>query len=208
MHDSSDVSGPYRRWGKRAVDLLVSVTALLVLAPILLLLGTVVYFFLGPPIFFRQDRTGKNGKSFSIVKFRSMHTEAKFEHGQSEDDQRTGTFGAVLRASSLDELPQLWNVVKGDMSLVGPRPLPTRYVPRYSARQHLRHTVRPGISGLAQVSGRNSLNWHERLELDTWYVENLSLGLDALIVWRTLVSVLRRDGVRSEGGQTMPEFEG
>jgi lipopolysaccharide/colanic/teichoic acid biosynthesis glycosyltransferase len=156
----------------------------------------------GRPVFFRQQRPGRHGRPFELVKFRTMHT------GEGSDADRITRVGSFLRSSSLDELPELWNVVRGDMSLVGPRPLLMEYLPLYSPRQATRHRVRPGITGLAQVNGRNLCQWDERLELDARYVENLSLGNDLRILSKTVSQVLRREGISAEGEATMHRFTG
>jgi lipopolysaccharide/colanic/teichoic acid biosynthesis glycosyltransferase len=180
----------------------------MVLLPLLLILFVLVRLWLGKPALFRQVRTGKNGELFQVVKFRSM-TNALDNNGKLLDDgARLTRFGAFLRASSLDELPQLWNVARGDMSLVGPRPLLPAYLPRYSARQRRRHDVKPGITGLAQISGRNAISWDEKLELDVRYASNVTLGSDLAIAWKTVAKVLGRHGVSREGHVTAPEFMG
>jgi lipopolysaccharide/colanic/teichoic acid biosynthesis glycosyltransferase len=193
---------------KRATDLIGATIGLIVLSPMLVVVGLVVRHFLGAPIFFRQVRPGRDGKLIKIVKFRTM-LEAFDANGELlPDDHRLTAFGAFLRASSLDELPQLWNVLRGDLSLVGPRPLMVRYLPRYSPRQARRHEVMPGITGWSQINGRNAISWEQKLELDVWYVENWSVWLDLKILLMTVSRVLRRRGVNSPGHVTMPEFEG
>jgi lipopolysaccharide/colanic/teichoic acid biosynthesis glycosyltransferase len=157
---------------------------------------------MGAPVTFRQTRTGLHGRLFTLVKLRTMR------HEGGDDERRLTPLGRWLRATSLDELPQLWNVLRGDMSLVGPRPLLPHYLERYSAAQARRHEVPPGITGLTQVSGRNGLSWEEKFALDVWYVDHWTLGLDLRILWRTLLTVLRRDGVAADGHATMPEFLG
>ena len=187
---------------KRAVDLLTSSIALLALSPLLLLIAALVRLNLGSPVLFRQERPGKDGKPFERVKFRSM------KGGDGADDERLTPFGRWLRSTSMDELPELWNVLRGDMSLVGPRPLLMDYLPLYSPEQMRRHRVRPGITGWAQVNGRNALGWPERFAMDVWYIENRSLRLDARIAWRTVARVLARSGVCAEGCATMERFAG
>ena len=187
---------------KRGVDLVVAGAALVVLSPVIALTAAAVRLRLGAPVLFRQERAGRDGVPFSVVKFRSMLA------GDGPDEGRLTSFGRALRASSLDELPQLWNVVRGDMSLIGPRPLPSKYVPRYSPEQRRRLEARPGITGWAQVHGRNAVGWPERLALDVEYVERASPRLDATIVWRTVRLVLARGGVSAEGHVTMREFMG
>lgn len=193
---------------KRAFDILVSAGVLLVFSLPIVILMILVRVKLGSPIFFRQDRPGLGGKTFRMVKFRTM-TDARHPDGTLKPDaERLTRFGRLLRSTSLDELPELWNVLKGEMSLVGPRPLLVQYLTRYSARQARRHEVRPGVTGWAQVNGRNSVAWDERFEMDVWYVENWSFGLDVRILWMTVAAVFRRSGVSAEGHATMPEFMG
>jgi len=181
---------------------------LIILSPFLLLLTVLVRVKLGQPVFFNQSRTGLAGKTFNIRKFRTM-TSACDKHGNLlPDAQRLTKFGRFLRASSMDELPELWNVLRGEMSIVGPRPLLPRYIPRYSQEQFRRHNVLPGITGWAQVNGRNAQTWEQRFEFDTWYVDNWSLLLDIRIVLLTLVKVVRREGISQPGQATMPEFMG
>lgn len=190
---------------KRLFDLLVSGIGLLVLAPFIAVLALLVRIKLGSPVLFRQQRPGLNGRPFMLVKFRTMLPPSA---GRIHDDERMTSFGRFLRSTSLDELPELWNVVKGDMSLVGPRPLLMRYLDRYSPDQARRHDVRPGLTGWSQVNGRNALSWPEKLALDTWYVDHRSFALDLKILLMTVGSVLRRSGISSEGSETMPEFMG
>ncbi|CAN7340108.1 sugar transferase [Variovorax paradoxus] len=193
---------------KRLFDLALSI-AMLFLA-FLPLLGLVILIAarLGRPVFFKQKRVGHLGEIFTIVKFRSM-TEAKTPSGAYlSDAERLTRLGSFLRSSSLDEVPELWNVLKGDMSLVGPRPLLEEYLPLYSEKQARRHEVRPGITGWAQVNGRNALSWEEKFELDVWYVDNRTLWLDIKILWLTVRKVLARDGISAAGEATMPRFTG
>jgi lipopolysaccharide/colanic/teichoic acid biosynthesis glycosyltransferase len=189
-------------WLKGLLDRTLAFLGLVVLLPVLALLGVLVAVFLGRPVLFRQERPGLGGRPFRLVKLRTMR------EGEGPDASRLTRFGRLLRATSLDELPELWNVLRGEMSLVGPRPLLMQYLPRYSARQARRHEMKPGLTGWAQVNGRNQLSWDERLELDVWYVENWSLGLDGRILARTLSQVLRRRGISHPGAETMPEFMG
>ena len=192
---------------KRSFDLLVVVVAAPVWLPVLAIVALVVRGKLGSPVFFRQSRPGWRGRVFELVKFRTM-TSARDSAGQLlPDADRLTSFGKWLRATSLDELPELWNVLRGDMSLVGPRPLLVQYLERYTPRQARRHEVRPGITGLAQVSGRNALSWEEKFEWDVRYVESHSLWLDLAILGRTLGAVIRRDGISARGDATMPEFQ-
>jgi lipopolysaccharide/colanic/teichoic acid biosynthesis glycosyltransferase len=181
---------------------------LLLLAPVIILLSLLVRIKLGSPVLFRQTRPGKAGQSFQMAKFRTM-TDARDAHGGllPDADRLTG-FGQFLRASSLDELPELWNVLKGDMSLVGPRPLLMEYLPLYSERQARRHEVRPGITGWAQINGRNALSWDEKFELDVWYVENRTLWLDIKILFLTVWKVIKRDDINQDGEATMTRFTG
>ena len=193
---------------KRLFDVLVAGWALVVLAPLLAVLAIAVRANLGTPILFRQTRPGWRGRPFTLYKFRSMR-DAVDESGTSLPDHvRLTTFGACLRAWSLDELPELWNVLRGDMSLVGPRPLLMEYLPLYTREQARRHDVRPGLTGWAQVHGRNALSWSERFELDVWYVENRTMLLDLRILARTAWKVLGRDGISAPGQATMGRFRG
>lgn len=193
---------------KRLMDICISAVALLALALPLLVLMYLVRRKLGSPIFFRQVRPGLHGQPFEMIKFRTM-TDARGPDGAwLPDAERLTPFGRWLRATSLDELPELWNVLKGDMSLVGPRPLLMEYLPLYTPEQARRHEVRPGITGWAQVNGRNAISWEEKFKLDVWYVDNRSLWLDIKILWLTVKKVLRRDGISAEGEATMPKFTG
>lgn len=193
---------------KRFFDIVVAGLALLVLGIPLLLLIWQIRQKLGSPVFFRQTRPGLQGRPFNMVKFRSM-TDARGPDGQLlPDAERLTAFGRFLRASSLDELPELWNVLKGEMSLVGPRPLLMEYLPLYSPEQARRHAVRPGITGWAQVNGRNALSWDAKFALDVWYVQNQSLWLDIKILWLTVKKVLVREGISAAGEATMTKFEG
>jgi len=191
---------------KRIIDLIAAMLALVLLCPVLILTALLVRLRLGRPLLFRQTRVGRNGVPFEIVKFRTM-TDQHDDAGELLPDVgRLSSFGRFLRSTSLDELPELWNVVKGEMSLVGPRPLPARYLSRYSAEESRRHQVRPGITGWAQVNGRNALDWNDRLAADVWYVDNQSLKLDIRIIGRTLLSVVGREGVSAPGESTMYEL--
>ncbi len=192
----------------RGIDLLVSAAGLLILLPVLILIGTAVLLTLGRPVLFRQVRAGRHGRTFEVLKFRTMRPSTTDEWDPREDDARLTRLGRFLRATSLDELPTLWNVFRGQMALVGPRPLPVQYLPRYSPEQARRHEVRPGITGWTQVRGRNALSWEEKFDLDVWYVDNRSLLLDARILARTASAVLLRRGIAQEGHATMPEFTG
>ncbi len=193
---------------KRVFDFVVALSALLVLSPILLCLAVLVRVKLGSPILFKQQRPGLGGKPFYMAKFRSM-TDAKDNEGNLlSDDERLTRFGQLLRASSLDELPGLFNVLNGNMSLVGPRPLLMEYLPLYSKDQAQRHNVRPGITGWAQVNGRNTLSWEDKFALDVWYVNNQSLLLDIKILFMTVEKVFKRDGISHDGEVTMSKFTG
>lgn len=192
---------------KRGFDLIVAVTALVLLAPLLLVLALAVRWKLGAPVLFSQLRPGLRGQVFTLWKFRTM-TDARDVWGTLRPDaERLTPFGRWLRATSLDELPELWNVVRGDMSLVGPRPLLVRYLERYSPEQARRHEVRPGLTGWAQINGRNAASWAERLRLDVWYVDHRSFGLDLRILARTVALVFRREGIHAPGEATMTEFQ-
>jgi len=201
------VSRGYLCGGKRLLDIVLATVLLILLSPVMALVAVVVRCALGRPILFRQLRPGLNGRPFVILKFRSMR-QLDEACPISSDSDRLALAGRLLRAASLDELPQLMNVLKGDMSLVGPRPLLMQYLSRYTATQARRHEVRPGITGLAQVNGRNAVSWEERLAMDVWYVDHQSLSLDLTILLRTLVSVVRRRGVSAPGKATMHEFLG
>lgn len=193
--------------GKRALDLVLAGPALILSLPIQAMTAVAIQFTMGRPILFKQERPGRGGRPFEMLKFRTMHV-PKPELGLVTDAQRMTRLGGFLRSSSLDELPTLWNVVKGDMSVVGPRPLLMAYLDRYTPEQARRHEVRPGITGLAQVSGRNALTWDEKFTLDVRYVEQRSLLLDVQILLRTVSKVLRSEGIAAEGSPTMPEFTG
>lgn len=193
---------------KRAMDLVGALAALVLLSPIVVVLCILVRSKLGSPVFFRQVRPGIEGRPFKMVKFRTMTDERGPDGALLPDDQRLTALGAWLRSTSLDELPELFNVLKGDMSLVGPRPLLMDYLSLYNDRQARRHEVHPGITGWAQINGRNALSWEEKFELDVWYVDNHSLGLDIKILFRTVLQVLKRDGISHGEDATMPRFKG
>ena len=193
---------------KRLFDFFATLFGLLLLALPLLSLIWLVRNKLGSPVFFRQVRPGLHGKPFEMVKFRTMTDERSPDGQLLPDAQRLTPFGRFLRSSSLDELPELWNVLKGDMSLVGPRPLLMEYLPLYNAEQVRRHEMRPGMTGWAQVNGRNAISWEDKFKLDTWYVDNQSLSLDIRILWLTVKKVLVRDGISAPGDATMPVFNG
>jgi undecaprenyl phosphate N,N'-diacetylbacillosamine 1-phosphate transferase len=206
-HRMTSPARPYRVV-KRMVDVIVALTGLLVLSPVLVIVALLVRSRLGSPVLFVQDRVGRNERVFRLRKFRSMTDRTDAAGVLLPDADRLTRFGALLRSTSLDELPELWNVVMGDMSLVGPRPLHVRYLDRYSDEQKRRHEVRPGITGLAQVNGRNSLSWDERFQLDVRYVDEVSARVDISILQKTVSSVLRREGISEEGGPSMTEFKG
>lgn len=193
---------------KRLVDLVIAVPALVTVSPVMAVVGVLVRVILGPPVFFRQRRPGLHGEPFTIVKFRTMTDDRDDDGRLLPDDQRLTRFGRFLRETSLDELPELWNVVRGDMSLVGPRPLLMDYLDRYTPEQARRHEVRPGLTGWAQVNGRNAQSWEEKLTQDVWYVDHRSLSLDLRILARTLVQVVRREGINQPGHVTASEFLG
>lgn len=193
---------------KRAFDILASGLALVVLSPVLAAIALLVRWRLGSPVLFRQTRPGKDAKPFEMLKFRTM-TDARGTDGALlPDADRLPPFGRFLRSTSLDELPELWNVLQGDMSLVGPRPLLMEYLPLYSPEQARRHEVRPGITGWAQVNGRNAISWEEKFAHDVWYVDHRSFWLDLRIIGRTIIGVLRRSDIAAEGEATMPRFAG
>lgn len=198
----------YREWGKRVLDFVAAGLAIAFFFPLMLVVSVLSFAYLGPPAIFRQKRPGLHGKVFELVKFRTMRNDKDEQGRLLPDEVRLTKYGRILRSLSLDELPQLLNVLKGEMSLVGPRPLLVQYLDRYTPEQARRHDVRPGITGWAQVNGRNSVSWDERFALDVWYVENVSLMLDIRIVFMTLAKVFKRSGVSAEGHVTMPEFMG
>ena len=193
---------------KRLFDILVAALALVALSPIIVGLCVAIRLKLGSPVFFRQTRPGLHGKPFQMIKFRSMLDALGADGQPLPDALRLTPFGKLLRSTSLDELPELWNVLRGDMSLVGPRPLLMEYLPLYNEHQARRHEVRPGITGWAQVNGRNALSWQQKFELDVWYVDNRSFWLDLKILWMTVRKVLVREGISAEGQATMERFRG
>lgn len=193
---------------KRAFDIVASASALVILAPVLAVLGLIVLRRMGPPVLFRQMRPGLNGRPFEMVKFRTMRDAAGPDGTLLQDGERLTPFGRWLRATSLDELPELWNVLKGEMSLVGPRPLLVEYLPLYSTEQARRHGVRPGMTGWAQVNGRNAISWTRKFELDVWYVDRHNLWLDAKILVMTFGRMLKQDDVSAPGHATADKFEG
>lgn len=196
----------YRRRGKRSVDIVGASFGLVLTAPVQLAAAALVRWKLGSPMVFRQQRPGLGGRAFTLLKFRTMTNHQGSSASLSTDGDRLTTFGRKLRATSVDELPELWNVLRGDMSLIGPRPLLVDYLDRYSLEQARRHEVRPGITGWAQVNGRNALTWEQKFEMDVWYVDNMSMRLDARILWLTVAAVCSGRGVTMEGRATTDEF--
>lgn len=197
----------YGKFVKRFLDIFISLTAIVLLSPLLLLLWVLVRSRLGKPALFTQQRPGKNEKIFKLYKFRSMTDERDDKGELLPDEVRLTSFGKLLRASSLDELPELFNILKGDMSLIGPRPLLVRYLPYYTSQERHRHDVRPGLTGLAQVNGRNALGWEERFAFDLEYVNRLTLGMDLKIIGMTVGKVLKRSGTLSGAEQTVADFD-
>ncbi|WP_369410406.1 sugar transferase [Neiella litorisoli] len=193
---------------KRLLDLFAAIVALLLLWPVLLIVALLVAVKLGRPVLFSQVRPGKHGRPFKMYKFRTM-TDARDDSGELlPDSERLTSFGRFLRSTSLDELPELWNVLVGNMSLVGPRPLLMEYLPLYSEHQRRRHEMPPGITGWAQVNGRNAISWQQKFDYDVWYVDHQSIWLDLKIIWLTVLKVIKRDGISGEGEATMSKFEG
>lgn len=193
---------------KRVLDIAIASTALVLLSPVHALVAYKVKKNLGSPVLFRQVRPGLHGKPFEMIKFRTMKDAVDAQGNSLPDSERLTPFGKMLRATSLDEMPELWNVIKGDMSIVGPRPLLMEYLPLYNAEQAKRHDVRPGITGHAQVNGRNAISWEKKFELDTWYVEHQSLWLDFKIMLKTIQKVIAKDDISAEGEATMSKFTG
>jgi lipopolysaccharide/colanic/teichoic acid biosynthesis glycosyltransferase len=193
---------------KRLFDILSSAVMLVLLSPVIVVVAVAVRLDVGAPVLFRQVRPGLKARPFTLYKFRTMRGAHSGEPGSEADEQRLTAFGRRLRATSLDELPELWNVLRGDMSLVGPRPLLMRYLPLYTPEQMRRHDVRPGLTGWAQVNGRNALSWEDKFRLDVWYVDHRNMMLDLKIIMRTLGAVFRREGISNESSATMPEFRG
>ncbi len=193
---------------KRTVDVLGAAIGLIVFLPVLIAIALMIRREMGYPVLFNQIRPGRDGKPFQMIKFRTMRDAVDANGRALPDAERLTKLGRFLRSSSLDELPELWNVLKGEMSLVGPRPLLMEYLPLYSPEQSRRHAVRPGVTGWAQVNGRNAISWEEKFALDVWYVDNQSLWLDLKIIWRTIRKVIKRDGISAAGEATMPKFTG
>lgn len=200
--------GIYEKYVKRPQDFLCALAATIVLSPVILITAVLIRIKLGAPVIFTQERPGKDGKIFKLYKFRTM-TNAKDENGELlSDEVRLTKFGKILRSTSLDELPELFNMLKGDMSVVGPRPLLVKYLPLYNENQARRHEVRPGFTGLAQVNGRNAITWEEKFDWDIKYVDNITFLGDWKIIFKTVITVLKRDGISSETSATMEEFRG
>lgn len=204
----SKSNGLYCKLIKRFMDFLIAALSIIIFSPLLIILAILVRVKLGGPVIFKQERPGLNGKVFKLYKFRTM-TDTKDENGNLLDDEyRLTSFGKKLRSTSLDELPELYNILKGDMSIVGPRPLLVKYLPLYNDEQKRRHDVRPGLTGLAQVSGRNAITWTEKFNKDIEYVDNVSFGLDVSIFFKTIYCVLKREGINSDSAATMEDFTG
>lgn len=205
---SIEQRGIYSRYIKRPLDFILALMAIFILSPVLLIVAILVRINLGSPIIFKQKRPGYKERIFTLYKFRTM-TNERDEFGELlPDEARLTKFGKFLRSTSLDELPELYNILKGDMSIVGPRPLLVRYIDRYNEEQHHRHDVRPGLTGWAQVNGRNTVAWEERFNMDVWYSKNITFSLDAKIILLTIKNVLKREGINSENAATMEEFLG
>lgn len=198
----------YKKYFKRLFDILFSVILIIILSPVMVVTYTLVMIFLGLPVIFKQERPGLNEKFFLIYKFKTMNSNKDINGILLPDDTRLTTFGKIIRRLSLDELPQFFNVLKGDMSFIGPRPLLIEYLVLYNEEQKKRHNVRPGITGWAQVNGRNSISWEEKFKLDEYYTENISLVLDIKIVWLTIMKILKRSDVSSDTYVTMEKFKG
>ncbi len=203
-----EISRKLQKLIKWVADRLMSAIALLLFSPLLLIIAIIIYIRMGRPILFSQSRPGKDGCIFTFWKFRTMTDDRDADGNLRSDEQRLTALGQFLRQTSLDELPQLWNVLKGDMSLVGPRPLAVAYLDRYNPEQARRHEVKPGITGWVQVNGRNTVSWEKKFELDVWYIDNWSLLLDLKILYLTVIKVLKREGISAEGYATMPSFTG
>lgn len=193
---------------KRFIDIVGSLIGLFLTSPIMVAVSLIIYFTMGKPIFFKQVRPGLNGKPFVIYKFRTMLDLRDKNGNLLPDEKRLTKIGKFLRSTTLDELPEFWNVLKGDMSLVGPRPLLMEYLDRYTPEQARRHEVKPGMTGWAQINGRNAISWEEKFRLDVWYVDNWNIILDLKIIFLTILKVLKKEGISAEGHATMPEFKG
>ncbi|MFW3480838.1 sugar transferase [Aerococcus urinaeequi] len=197
----------YSRYIKRLIDFVISVVGLLILSPILIVISIMIAVKLGKPVLFTQDRIGKNGKIFKLYKFRSMSNEVDLDGNLLPDNLRLTSFGKFLRSTSIDELPELWNIIIGDMSLVGPRPLVTQYLPYFTKDEAKRHDVRPGLTGFAQINGRNSLSWEERFAYDVTYVEKISFSLDLRIILKTFFKVFKRSDIGERGVGVLEDFD-
>ena len=193
---------------KRVFDIVVGLAAGLLLLPLILVIAVLVHLIMGPPVIFRQQRPGRYGRPFTLIKFRTMKRSGESDAGINGDAQRLTAFGRVLRSTSLDELPELWNVLAGDMSIVGPRPLLMEYLPLYTPEQARRHEMKPGVTGWAQVNGRNAISWEEKFELDVWYIDHWSFCLDLKILWLTVKNVLLARDINNPGSATMEKFRG
>lgn len=198
----------YRIFFKRFFDFFLSLIALIILSPIILCIAFLVRYKLGSPVIFKQKRPGKNEKIFTMYKFRTMTDESDENGNLLPDEKRLTKFGKLLRSTSLDELPELFNILKGDMSIVGPRPLLVKYLPLYNEQQKHRHDVRPGFTGYAQVNGRNSISWEEKFDLDVYYTQHITFAGDCKIIFKTVWTVLKREGINSDTSATMEEFKG
>ena len=198
----------YDKYVKRSNDYILSLVAIIILSPVLAIVALLVRIKLGGPVIFKQQRPGLNEKIFTMYKFRTMTDERDADGNLLPDEVRLTKFGKALRATSLDELPELFNILKGDMAIVGPRPLLVQYLPLYNAQQKKRHCVRPGITGYAQINGRNSISWEEKFDYDIYYVANIAITLDISILFKTFKTVIKRDGINSESDATMEDFKG
>ena len=198
----------YRKYFKRLLDFLLAFIAIIVLSPIMIIIAILIRVKLGSPVLFRQQRPGLNEQIFMMYKFRTMTDQTGPDGDLLPDHIRLTKFGRLLRSSSLDELPELFNIIKGDMSIIGPRPLLVQYLPLYNDRQKKRHDVRPGLTGFAQINGRNSISWEDKFELDVYYIENLDFLLDVKIFWMTIIKVIKREGINSDTSDTMELFRG
>ncbi|MCX2739952.1 sugar transferase [Pontibacter anaerobius] len=198
----------YRNFLKRIIDFVLSLTAFIVLLPVFLVVTVLLYFANKGKPFFLQPRPGKNGRIFRVIKYKTMNDQKDAQGNLLPDEVRLTAVGKFVRKTSLDEIPQLLNVIKGDMSLIGPRPLLVEYLPLYNETQRRRHEVRPGITGWAQVNGRNAISWSEKFRYDVWYVDNMSLWLDLKIIFRTIFKIFKSEGISAEGVATMPKFQG
>ena len=202
------MGGTVQHFIKRIIDIIACIVGLVILSPVLVVLAVLIRVKLGSPVLFRQQRPGLEGRPFWLFKFRTMTDQRGAAGNLLPDEQRLPAFGRFLRSTSFDELPELFNVLKGDMSIVGPRPLMMKYLGRYTPEQARRHEAKPGITGWAQINGRNAISWEDRFKLDVWYVDNWSLWLDLKILAKTIVSVFKREGITQQGKATMDEFMG